>query len=144
MGTFQIVRGRKVGGNVATYFCTAEARVLHAIAGPVEADTLRREAQWVLDLHAKAKKAGTDGDADFVKFIRQAHADRLKNGVALEEEKDERSAKAKRGRGNEAALAADVHELLARQALDDIDKVYPKVWEGILKEKLSNDPVRFR
>jgi hypothetical protein len=41
-----------------------------------------------------------------------------------------------------AELAAAVHRLLADQALEDIDKVCPKVWEGILQEKFSNEPVR--
>ena len=38
VATFQIVNGaQKQGGNVASYFCTPEGRVLHAIAGPVDA-----------------------------------------------------------------------------------------------------------
>ena len=56
-GHVRVVDGRKVGGNVATYFCTADGRVLHAIAGPVDAGVLLREAKWVLDIHQKAKKS---------------------------------------------------------------------------------------
>jgi hypothetical protein len=41
-------------------------------------------------------------------------------------------------------LPIAVHRLLAEHALDDIEKVYGMVWEGILKEKLSNDPVSIR
>ena len=71
MGTFQVVNGRKVGGNVATYFCTADGRVLHAIAGPVDAATLLREAKWVLDIHQKAKQVGKEGDTDYANFVRK-------------------------------------------------------------------------
>jgi len=138
VGTFKIVNGRKTGGNVATYFCTADVRVLHAIAGPVDAATLLRETKWVLDIHDKAKKAGKEGEADYVKFVRQAHADRLERKSDNEE-----SAKDRRSEAARRALADAVDRLLVEQALDDIDKVYPKVWEGILKEKISNDSVRY-
>ena len=40
VGTFRIVGKQKQGGNVATYFCAPDGRVLHAIAGPVNADTI--------------------------------------------------------------------------------------------------------
>jgi hypothetical protein len=204
VGTFKIVNGQKTGGNVATYFCTADGRVLHAIAGPVDARTLLQEAKWVLDIHEKAKKAADGKDADYVKFVRQAHAERLEKDSKKREEdqKDEKAQKNNSTNDLEKALArrdidnakkeldklaeklrsndvnekekeqvlssiralertakitglmdrvtsrsphaADVHRLLSVQALDDIDKVYTKVWEGILKEKVSNDPVRIR
>jgi hypothetical protein len=181
VGTFKIVNGVKTGGNVATYFCTADGRVLHAIAGPVDARTLLQEAKWVLDIHEKAKKAADGKDADYVKFVRQAHAERLKKDSEKPEEgsltkdlekalakgdidkaDDEFSKLTKKLRSNElndqekkqlkdqlrklssSPLAAAVHRLLETQALDDIDKVYTKVWEGVLKEKVSNDPVRIR
>jgi len=144
VGTFKIVNGRKTGGNVATYFCTADARVLHAIAGPVDAATLLREAKWVLDIHDKAKKAGKEGDVDYVKFVRQEHAVRLERKSDKEESaKDRRSEADRRAEADARSMADAVDSLLVEQALDDIDKVYPKVWEGILKEKISDDPVRY-
>ncbi len=39
VATFKIVGGAKQGGNVATYFCAPDGRVLHVIAGPVDAPT---------------------------------------------------------------------------------------------------------
>jgi hypothetical protein len=132
VGTFKIVNGRKTGGNVASYFCTADGRVLHAIAGPVDAETLLRESKWVLEIHEQAKKAGKEGDADYVKVVRQAHADRL----------GPRSDSARLVvYADRSPLAVAVHRLLADQALDEIEKVSPKVWEGILKEKFSNEPI---
>ena len=34
VATFKIVGAAKQGGNVATYFCAPDGRVLHGIAGP--------------------------------------------------------------------------------------------------------------
>ncbi len=48
VATFRIVGKQKQGGNVATYFCAPDGRVLHAIAGPVDAQTMFREAKWVV------------------------------------------------------------------------------------------------
>ena len=49
----QIVGKAKQGGNVATYFCAPDGRVLHAIAGPVDAGTMLREAKWVVETATK-------------------------------------------------------------------------------------------
>ena len=54
VGTFQIVGGQKQGGNVASYFCAPDGRVLHVVAGPVDAATMLREAKWVVETTRKA------------------------------------------------------------------------------------------
>jgi hypothetical protein len=38
VATFKVAGNNKQGGNVAAYFCTPAGLVLHAIAGPVDAD----------------------------------------------------------------------------------------------------------
>ncbi len=43
VGTFKIDGKQKQGGNVATYFCAPDGRVLNAIAGPVDAKVLLEE-----------------------------------------------------------------------------------------------------
>ena len=46
VATFRIINGvQKQGGNVASYFCAPDGRVLHVIAGPVDAGTMLREAK---------------------------------------------------------------------------------------------------
>jgi hypothetical protein len=45
-GTFQIINGQKVGGNVASYFCVWDGGVLHAVPGQVNAQKLLEEAHW--------------------------------------------------------------------------------------------------
>jgi hypothetical protein len=86
VATFKIVGKAKQGGNVATYFCSPDGRVLHCVAGPVDAGTMLREAKWVVDT---AKKAIEDSKGDGGKFkaaMRKAHADKLRaeTGVVVE------------------------------------------------------------
>ena len=86
VGTFKIVGKAKQGGNVACYFCAPDGRVLHAVAGPVDAPTFLREAKWIVET---AQKAVDDSKGDGGKFkiaMRTAHADKLKreHGLAVE------------------------------------------------------------
>jgi len=37
VGTFRVVNGVKQGGNVASYFCLSDGTVVHAVAGPLNA-----------------------------------------------------------------------------------------------------------
>src|SRR5207244_7309842 len=81
-----IVGKQKQGGNVATHFCAPDGRVLHTIAGPVNAATMLREAQWIVDT-AKKGIAESKGDGGKFKiFIRTAHADKLRkeHGLVVE------------------------------------------------------------
>ena len=86
VATFKIVGGAKQGGNVAAYFCAPDGRVLHAVAGPVDAPTFLREAQWVVETTRKAmKESGGDG-GKLKAYFRTAHAQKLRNefGLAVE------------------------------------------------------------
>ena len=84
VATFKIVNGAKQGGNVAAYFCAPDGRVLHCVAGPVDAQTFLREAKWVVETTKTCMKesVGKDGKPDGAKFkemFRKAHAERLAN-----------------------------------------------------------------
>jgi hypothetical protein len=83
VGTFKIVGNNKQGGNVASYFCAPDGRVLHAVAGPVDAATLLREATWVVDTVKAANKASEGNGAKFKAYFRTAHADKLKSETGL-------------------------------------------------------------
>jgi hypothetical protein len=100
VATFRIVGGQKQGGNVATYFCAPDGRVLHVIAGPVDAATFLCEAKWVVE---KAKQGMEESKGDGAKFkalFRKWHAERLRSehGLVVEpvtydpEPQDEKSA----------------------------------------------------
>jgi hypothetical protein len=86
VATFRIVDGQKQGGNVASYFCAPDGRVLHAVAGPVNADTLLREARWVVETTRKAMADARGDGGRFKAYFRKAHAERLKaeHGLSVE------------------------------------------------------------
>jgi len=78
VGTFRIVGKQKQGGNVAAYFCAPDGRVLHCVAGPVNAPTMLREAKWVIDTAEKALKDCKGDGGKFKALFRTAHADKLR------------------------------------------------------------------
>jgi hypothetical protein len=83
VATFKIVGNQKQGGNVASYFCAPDGRVLHCVAGPVDAGTLLREARWVVE---RTKKAITESKGDggrFKAILRTAHAEKLRQESGL-------------------------------------------------------------
>ncbi len=83
VATFRIVGGQKQGGNVATYFCAPDGRVLDVIAGPVDAATFLSEAKWVVE---KAKQGMEEAKGDGAKFkalFRKWHAERLRQESGL-------------------------------------------------------------
>jgi hypothetical protein len=83
VGTFRIVGRQKQGGNVAAYFCAPDGRVLHCVAGPVNANVMLREAKWVIDT---TKKIIADSKGDGGKFkaaFRRAHAQRLRSEYGM-------------------------------------------------------------
>jgi len=83
VATFKIVGGNKQGGNVATYFCAPDGRVLHCVAGPVNADQMLREARWVVETTKTAMKEAKNDGAKFKAIFRKSHAERLKNEHGL-------------------------------------------------------------
>ena len=83
VATFQIVNGQKQGGNVAAYFCAPDGRVLHVVAGPVDAATLLREAKWIVETAKKAIEESKGDGAKFKAFMRKAHSEKLKQDYGL-------------------------------------------------------------
>jgi hypothetical protein len=86
VATFKIVNGRKQGGNVAAYFCAPDGRVLHCVAGPVDAQTFLREAKWVVETTKACMKEAKDDGAKFKSLFRKAHAEKLRQdfGIVVE------------------------------------------------------------
>jgi hypothetical protein len=86
VATFRIVNGQKQGGNVAAYFCAPDGRVLHCVAGPVDAGTMLREAKWVVETAKKAIEEADGDGAKFKTYFRKAHAERLRkeHGLVVE------------------------------------------------------------
>ena len=86
VATFKIVNGQKQGGNVAAYFCAPDGRVLHVVAGPVDASTMLREAKWAVETAKKAIEASKGDGAKFKEIFRKAHAAKLRDeaGIVVE------------------------------------------------------------
>jgi hypothetical protein len=83
VATFKIVGNQKQGGNVASYFCAPDGRVLHVIPGPVDAGTFLREAKWIVGVTEKAIEESKGDGAKFKALIRQAHAKKLQAEAGL-------------------------------------------------------------
>jgi hypothetical protein len=202
VGTFRIVNGQKQGGNVAAYFCATDGRVLHVVAGPVDAGTMLREAKWVVDTTKKCLEANEKTGKHFKVLFREEHAKRLKqefgvnveaitfdydaNGQGALSYRDPsgqplapvlppppidgpnvtlgdakvRSLQAANASAEKAAVdlgvapvvdragrrwnlgnQGRVHMIMAAHSMQDIEKVYGSVFEGILGEKISSKPV---
>lgn len=86
VGTFRIVGGTKQGGNVATYFCAPDGRVLHVVAGPVDATTMLAEVRWVVETTKDAIKNANGDGARFKQLFRIAHAEKLAAETGLKVE----------------------------------------------------------
>jgi hypothetical protein len=152
VATFQVNGMQKNGGNVAGYFCTADGQVLHAVAGPVNSRTFLREARWANDTYQLALLENQKTLAQLRAFFRKAHlerlqeehhtriaADRLPNPAAM----NARLLGQFLDQNQHVGLnnQAKVHLLLAVAPLPRLDQVYQVVFEKILNEKITTNPV---
>ncbi len=119
VGSFEVVNEsgvmEKNGGNVASYFCTPDGRVIHAVIGPVAPDELLAAARWAVDVSSDGKAV------DDPEKIAAAHRDELRRGS---------------GRIGKAA-EQKVHRLLASRPLSPLNEVYRTVFEQILGQRVS-------
>lgn len=83
VGTFRIVGGQKQGGNVATYFCAPDGRVLHVIPGPVGAEQFLAEARWVVTSVRRGLEESKKTGKPFKVLFREYHAERLRQQYGL-------------------------------------------------------------
>jgi hypothetical protein len=135
VGTFTLNGGQKQGGNVASYFCTSEGRVLHAIAGPVNAAVLLREVRWAAETNKLAMLENPKDDTQLRTFFWNAHTQRLRQEHGMDLTGASQSAQQKLG------TQGQVHLILAAAPLAQIDQVYKLVFEKVLGEKVSTAPV---
>jgi hypothetical protein len=153
VGTFRVTGNQKQGGNVASYFCTPTGNVLDAIAGPVDAPTLLREARWVVETRKMALLDSGGNSRRYRLFFRMAHAQRLAedNGV-----RDVNWRALPLATPTAAALTrvldhdphmhslnaqGKVHLLLADFPLVNLAQAYRPIYEKILGEKVTTVPV---
>jgi len=151
IGTFRVQGEQKQGGNVASYFCTADGRVIHVVAGPVNADVLLREARWAVETWKLAQLTTREANPALQVFMRNVHANRLR----LEHGLDLRQPAGKLQSGAPVAAmpiyeqprfqalggAGRVHMMLAAAPLIQIGRAYAVVFEKVLDERVSILPV---
>jgi hypothetical protein len=151
VGTFRLVGGRKQGGNVACYFCTPAGQVLHILAGPVNGETLLREARWVVETWKLALLEGREEAAPWRAFFREAHAERLRQDhgqdvrgqplITQEAPAVALAALLEQPRFRGMSRHGQVHLLLSAAPLAPVGQVYRVVFERILGERISTSPV---
>jgi hypothetical protein len=147
-------RGDKQGGNVASYFCTRDGRVLHAVVGPVSSAKLLEEARWVVETWKLVELHELKVVPQLQALVRNAHLERLAKEHGLKFKAKQLPAIESAGatsliRGSQVTallnLSADqqakVHLLLATYPAPKIGRVYGTVFESILNQELSTTPV---
>jgi hypothetical protein len=118
VGSFEVVDEhgtlQRNGGNVASYFCTPDGRVIHAVTGPVAAAELLDEARWAVTSYANtAVGRAEDAPAILARAHREAGAIASNNQTRA------------------------VHQLLANKPMPALQTVFQNVFERILGQKLS-------
>jgi hypothetical protein len=83
VSSFQRVPTVAPKGAVVSYFCAPDGRVLHAVAGAVDAATLLNEAKWVVEASKKAIEESRSTEVPFKALFRRAHAERLRTNYGL-------------------------------------------------------------
>jgi hypothetical protein len=160
VGTFRIVNGQKQGGNVASYFCTSSGLVLHAVAGPVNADVMLREARWVVESMKLAELEKKTSVAGLKKVFAKAHAERLESEYGYRMPQKTRVQQVpgfpqfmnvnfqqlqlpnmNLRQFPVTSQQGRVHLLLANNPLPPIERIYRTVFENILGERVSTNPV---
>jgi hypothetical protein len=153
MGTFRVVNGQKQGGNVVSYFALPNGTVLHAVAGPVDAAELLREARWVVETRKMGIARSHGNMARYRAFWRQAHAERLQtdHGVVVNPKQLPRNVSLATpspwaadpfGGRQFLNLQGQVHWLLAQKPLAKLDQISEGVFERVLGQRVSTLPVR--
>ena len=149
VGTFQIVNGQKQGGNVASYFCLGDGRVVHAVAGQVGADKLLSESRWAYEIRKSAVTFATDlgtGKIDEKKYrdkIVRGHTERYNTETNTWTHPGKLHPLPARY-PDHVGQQAQTSWLLATKALPDWRDLYPTIWTRVLNEQLSDVPVAKR
>ena len=151
IGTFRVDGNQKQGGNVASYFCLPDGRVLHVVAGPVNADVLLREARWAVETWKLAQLQTREVEPQVQTFMRNVHVMRLNSEHGLDLRKPAGTfangtpiasvPPYEQPRFHTLSRAGQVHMLLASAPLISIGRLYAVIFERVLDERLSVQPV---
>ena len=151
VGTFRVAGNQKQGGNVASYFCTADGLVLHAVAGPADETHFLREARWVVETYNLALLENHKTAQQMRAVFRKAHLDRLysEHGVSPHQLRfpttgvtlKELERLVDQSRHRIGSNQGKVHMILGVAPLPRLEHIYQIVFEKVLNERISTDPV---
>ena len=132
--------------------CTPDGQVLHVVAGPVDAAVLLREARWVVEPWKLALLEKQEDDPGLKTIFGKAHAERLRWEHGLRQHElpartDGLSPavlaeQLKRPKYQALKSQGRVHVVLAAAPLVPIEQLYQVVFERILGETISTNPVQ--
>lgn len=109
------------GGNVASYFCTPDGRVIHVVAGPVNATHLLKEARWAVDQYEAIKD---------LPRIEQNSGMKMAHEELITED-------ANNWQRNVTRMNL-THQLLRDRPLAPLEEIYKRVFEEILNERVRD------
>ncbi|MBL8792868.1 MAG: hypothetical protein JNM56_03090 [Planctomycetia bacterium] len=162
VGTFTVANGNKQGGNVASYFCLHDGTVLHAIAGPVNAETFLREARWAVETRKLALFHANGHGKTYQTALLRSHAERLTNEYGIPVDNLYRAwstninlrmhstfdsfalmhgGQRHHGGKDAGGNLARMHLLLYGSPGVKVERIYQYVFEKVLNEKISTLPV---
>jgi hypothetical protein len=130
--------------------------VVHAIAGPLDAEQFLLEAKWATEVRKLAMSEAGGETTKYRSTIRKAHLERLssEHGIPLNPNVLPKIATGappmptsnslRTPAGRRVGTQGQVHILLAYHPLPKLSQLYPIVFEDLLKERLSTLPVKAR
>jgi hypothetical protein len=122
VGSFEVVdehgKLQRNGGNVASYFCTPDGRVIEAVTGPVGAGELLDEARWAVAAYDDAK---TGQASETPARLARAHRQALPRDAGATRTSNSRA----------------IHQLLAARPLPLLNAVYQEIFERILGQRVN-------
>ena len=84
-GDFEVVSVngnlKKNGGNIVSYFCTPQGRVIHAVGKQVSPQRLLQEGEWAMDVYRRAQSEAPDDLKRQLKIIEEAHLAKLNTNL---------------------------------------------------------------
>lgn len=119
----------KNGGNVVSYFCTPEGRLIHAVGGPVDAKRLLEEARWAVDAFDRVQSAKTNRKAT---VLREAHQFAANNTRSIEHI-------GRVGRQQLSFEQTRVHRLLSKYAYMPMSQLETTLFQALSGEHFETD-----
>src|SRR5262249_21073889 len=146
--------GAKQGGNVASYFCMPDGRVLHVVVGPVSGTRLLDEARWVEETWKLAEMLEVKDFLSLQVLFRKAHLDRLSKEYAVAVNMNQlpplespnatapiKGAYVKYLLNRSGNQQVQAQLLVAAFPGAKIGRLYETVFESILHQSISTTPV---